>query len=69
MTTTPSNLRRRQMFREIDREVYPIIDRGGEPGSLPGTERHKPLPARVVSNRQPPDESRGIGTIPSLGIK
>ncbi len=22
------------MFREVDREVYPIIDRGGEPGSL-----------------------------------
>lgn len=31
---TPSNLLRRHMFREIDREVYPIIDRGGEPGSL-----------------------------------
>jgi cytochrome P450 len=31
---TPDNLLRRHMFREIDREVYPIIDRGGEPGSL-----------------------------------
>ena len=31
---TPSNLLRRHMFREIDREVSPIIDRGGEPGSL-----------------------------------
>jgi cytochrome P450 len=31
---TPLNLIRRHMFREIDREVYPIIDRGGEPGSL-----------------------------------
>lgn len=31
---TPSNLLRRHMFREVDREVYPIIDRGGEPGSL-----------------------------------
>ncbi len=31
---TPSNLLRRHMFREIDREVFPIIDRGGEPGSL-----------------------------------
>lgn len=31
---TPSNLMRRHMFREINREVYPIIDRGGEPGSL-----------------------------------
>ena len=31
---TPGNLLRRHMFREVDREVYPIIDRGGEPGSL-----------------------------------
>lgn len=31
---TPSNLLRRHMFREVDREVFPIIDRGGEPGSL-----------------------------------
>lgn len=31
---TPANLLRRHMFREVDREVFPIIDRGGEPGSL-----------------------------------
>lgn len=31
---TPTNLLRRHMMAEIDREVYPIIDRGGEPGSL-----------------------------------
>ncbi len=31
---TPRNLRRKHMFAEVDREVYPIIDRGGEPGSL-----------------------------------
>lgn len=31
---TPGNLLRRYMTAEIDREVYPIIDRGGEPGSL-----------------------------------
>jgi cytochrome P450 len=31
---TPSNLLRRHMMAEVDREVYPIIDRGGEPGSL-----------------------------------
>lgn len=31
---TPGNLLRRHMMREVDREVFPIIDRGGEPGSL-----------------------------------
>jgi cytochrome P450 len=31
---TPGNLLRRHMFREVDHEVFPIIDRGGEPGSL-----------------------------------
>ena len=31
---TPSNLLRRHMLAEVDREVFPIIDRGGEPGSL-----------------------------------
>ena len=31
---TPGNLLRRHMIAEIDREVFPIIDRGGEPGSL-----------------------------------
>ncbi|HXK16586.1 MAG TPA: cytochrome P450 [Polyangiaceae bacterium] len=31
---TPGNLLRRHMIREVDREVFPIIDRGGEPGSL-----------------------------------
>lgn len=31
---TPSNLLRRFMMSEIDREVYPLIDHGGEPGSL-----------------------------------
>jgi len=31
---TPANLLRKYMTAEIDREVYPIIDRGGEPGSL-----------------------------------
>jgi cytochrome P450 len=31
---SPGNLLRRHMIREVDREVFPIIDRGGEPGSL-----------------------------------
>ncbi len=31
---TPMNLLRRHMMAEVNREVYPIIDRGGEPGSL-----------------------------------
>jgi len=31
---TPGNLLRRHMVAEVDREVFPIIDRGGEPGSL-----------------------------------
>jgi cytochrome P450 len=31
---TPANLLRRHMIGEVDREVFPIIDRGGEPGSL-----------------------------------
>jgi cytochrome P450 len=31
---SPGNLLRRLMINEVDREVYPIIDRGGEPGSL-----------------------------------
>jgi cytochrome P450 len=31
---TPGNLLRRHMLAEVDREVFPIIDRGGEPGSL-----------------------------------
>jgi cytochrome P450 len=31
---SPLNLLRRHMIAEIDREVFPIIDRGGEPGSL-----------------------------------
>jgi cytochrome P450 len=31
---TPTNLLRRHMMAEVDREVYAIIDRGGEPGSL-----------------------------------
>lgn len=31
---SPRNLLRRYMISEVDREVFPIIDRGGEPGSL-----------------------------------
>ncbi len=31
---SPGNLLRRRMIAEVDREVFPIIDRGGEPGSL-----------------------------------
>jgi len=31
---SPGNLLRRHMIAEVDREVYPIIDRGGEAGSL-----------------------------------
>ena len=31
---SPGNLLRRHMIGEVDREVFPIIDRGGEPGSL-----------------------------------
>lgn len=31
---TPGNLLRRHMLAEVDKEVFPIIDRGGEPGSL-----------------------------------
>jgi cytochrome P450 len=31
---TPGNLLRRHMIAEVDRQVFPIIDRGGEPGSL-----------------------------------
>jgi cytochrome P450 len=31
---TPGNLLRRHLIAEVDREVFPIIDRGGEPGSL-----------------------------------
>lgn len=31
---SPGNLLRRHMIAEVDREVFPIIDRGGEPGSL-----------------------------------
>jgi len=31
---SPLNLLRRYMLAEVDREVFPIIDRGGEPGSL-----------------------------------
>jgi cytochrome P450 len=31
---SPGNLLRRHMLAEVDREVFPIIDRGGEPGSL-----------------------------------
>jgi len=31
---SPGNLLRRHMRNEVDREVFPIIDRGGEPGSL-----------------------------------
>jgi cytochrome P450 len=31
---SPGNLLRRAMIAEVDREVFPIIDRGGEPGSL-----------------------------------
>lgn len=31
---SPDNLLRRHMVAEVDREVFPIIDRGGEPGSL-----------------------------------
>ena len=31
---SPGNLLRRHMISEVDREVFPIIDRGGEPGSL-----------------------------------
>jgi cytochrome P450 len=31
---SPGNLLRRHWVAEVDREVFPIIDRGGEPGSL-----------------------------------
>ena len=31
---SPGNLLRRHLIAEVDREVFPIIDRGGEPGSL-----------------------------------
>lgn len=31
---SPGNLWRRHLIAEVDREVFPIIDRGGEPGSL-----------------------------------
>jgi cytochrome P450 len=31
---TPGNLLRRHMIAEVDREVFRVIDRGGEPGSL-----------------------------------
>jgi cytochrome P450 len=31
---SPGNFLRRHMIAEVDREVFPIIDRGGEPGSL-----------------------------------